>query len=190
MPVLKANLLGWQAAGFLFLVAGGSLLHFLYAWSGHAVPVGLFSPVNESVWEHLKLGFWALVLWSSLEYWFIRGRVHNYLLARALGLLCLQGFILVFFYTYTFFLGRSLLFLDIGSYVAGCLLCQLAGFRLFRAPPIGRPAAALALLAVALHALSLWVFTFRPPRLPLFRDGPTGLYGLEVHASDRRHSAP
>jgi hypothetical protein len=186
----KSGLLGWQIGGFIFLVAGGSLLHFVYAWSGYATVVGLISPVNESVWEHLKLGFWALVLWSLLEFWFIRGTVNNYLLAKAVGMVCLQGFILIFFYSYTALTGHSILVLDIGSYVAGCLLCQLVSFRLLRAAPAGRAAALAAALVIALHAASLIVFTFRPPRLPLFRDGPTGRYGLEVHAADHRSSAP
>lgn len=33
----------------------GTLLHFVYEWSGNNFIVGLFAPVNESVWEHLKL---------------------------------------------------------------------------------------------------------------------------------------
>jgi hypothetical protein len=182
MVLLKDNLSAWQLGGFLFLVFGGSLLHFTYAWSGHAVPVGLISPVNESVWEHLKLGFWALVLYSLLEVRFIRGNVNNYLAAKALGMVCLQGFILVFFYSYTAVSGHSILLLDIGSYVAGCLLCQLVSFRVLRAAPAAGWVSAAAVLIICLHAASLIIFTFRPPRLPLFRDGPTGRYGLDVHA--------
>jgi hypothetical protein len=42
-------------------VAGGAALHFLY----EAVPnplTALISPINESVWEHLKLLFWPMLL--------------------------------------------------------------------------------------------------------------------------------
>lgn len=35
----------------------GTILHFVYDWSGHNVFVAFFSPVSESVWEHLKLFF-------------------------------------------------------------------------------------------------------------------------------------
>jgi hypothetical protein len=187
---MQPNLSGWQIGGFLGLVVGGSLLHFTYAWSGYSPLVGLFSPVNESVWEHLKLGFWTLVFYSLVEFWYLKGRVNNYLLAKALGVLGLEGFILVFFYSYTAVTGHSILFLDIGSYVAGCLVCQLAGYRILRAAPAGRLAAVPAGLVICLLAASLVAFTFRPPRLPLFRDGPTGRYGLDVHAADRRRPTP
>lgn len=165
-------------------------MHFTYAWSGYSPLVGLFSPVNESVWEHLKPGFWTLVFYSLVEFWYLKGWVNNYLLAKALGLVCLEGFILVFFYSYTAVTGHSILFLDIGSYVAGCLLGQLAGYRILRAAPAGRQAALLAGLVICLLTLCLIIFTFTPPRRSLFRDGPTGRYGLEVHAADRRRPAP
>ena len=43
--------------GILFTIILGSLSHFFYGWSGNFFLVGFFSPVNESVWEHLKLLF-------------------------------------------------------------------------------------------------------------------------------------
>ncbi|MCW4022413.1 MAG: DUF6512 family protein [archaeon] len=36
--------------------------------------VGAFSAVNESVWEHLKLGFWPLILYTAIEYWKIKNK--------------------------------------------------------------------------------------------------------------------
>ena len=40
----------------------GTLLHFLYEFSGKNFLVAIFSAVNESVWEHLKLSFYPLAL--------------------------------------------------------------------------------------------------------------------------------
>ena len=42
-----------MAAGAAIVIAG-TLLHFVYGWSGRNLLVGLVSPVNESVWEHTK----------------------------------------------------------------------------------------------------------------------------------------
>ena len=39
----------------LAVVLLGTLWHFAYAISGDAYFVGLIAPVNESVWEHLKI---------------------------------------------------------------------------------------------------------------------------------------
>ena len=43
------------------------LLHFIYRW----IPTGfiaIFAPVNESIWEHMKLIFTATILWSIVDY--------------------------------------------------------------------------------------------------------------------------
>lgn len=46
----------------------GTLNHFLYDWSGKNPVIALFTPVNESVWEHMKLLFFPFLLLSLIEY--------------------------------------------------------------------------------------------------------------------------
>ena len=46
--------------GVFFVLAAGSLAHFLYDWTGSNAIAGLFVPVNESVWEHMKLLFFPM----------------------------------------------------------------------------------------------------------------------------------
>ena len=50
--------------GILFVLISGSLAHFFYEWSGHNPIVGLFTPVNESIWEHMKLIFYTMLAYS------------------------------------------------------------------------------------------------------------------------------
>ena len=63
----------FHIVGLLFTLLTGFLLHFVYEWSGDNPLVGLFSPVNESVWEHLKLLFFPILAYSIVEY-FIYGK--------------------------------------------------------------------------------------------------------------------
>jgi hypothetical protein len=172
------NILIWQIAGAGSLLIVGSLLHFAYEWSGNSPIVGVFSAVNESVWEHLKLGFWSLFLYSAVEYWFIRRKTHNYLAAKAAGILTLQIFIVAFFYIYTAIAREEIFILDILSYVVGCVLCQMVSYRILRTAKPVNPLNAAGILVLALHAIALGVFTFMPPKLPIFRDAGTGGYGI------------
>ena len=48
--VLKKSTLG----GILWTLMIGTLSHFFYQWSGENFFVGLLSPVNETIWEHLS----------------------------------------------------------------------------------------------------------------------------------------
>lgn len=50
--------------GIIFVLITGSLAHFVYEWSGNNALAGLFTPVNESVWEHMKLVFFPMLLYS------------------------------------------------------------------------------------------------------------------------------
>lgn len=52
--------------GIIFVMLTGTLSHFLYDWSGQNPVVGLFTPVNESIWEHMKLLFFPMLLYSLI----------------------------------------------------------------------------------------------------------------------------
>lgn len=44
----------WILLGIAVISIIGSLMHFVYDWSGKAIIVGIIAPTNESIWEHLK----------------------------------------------------------------------------------------------------------------------------------------
>ena len=105
-------------------------MHFLYEWSGSSVLVAWFCPVNESVWEHLKLGFWGVVFFSLIEYWFVRDKVNNFILAKAAGILSIQLFVLIVFYTYTSIVHTHIVVVDITSYIIGFVICQIIRYKI------------------------------------------------------------
>ena len=64
---MPSSVPGRQIAGFLFASAAGTLLHFLFDITGQSLPAALISAVNESIWEHMKLLFYPMVLFAWLE---------------------------------------------------------------------------------------------------------------------------
>ena len=54
----------YTIAGLIFVLITGTLAHFAYEWSGCNRLLGLFFPVSESTWEHMKLIFFPLLLYS------------------------------------------------------------------------------------------------------------------------------
>ena len=67
---MKISISGWQIVGFLFVSVAGTLLHFLFDWTGESVVAGLFSAVNESIWEHMKLIYVPMIIFAGLEWKF------------------------------------------------------------------------------------------------------------------------
>lgn len=162
--------------GAFALVILGFLVHMTFDVTGRAAWAAWLFPVNESVWEHMKLAYTALLIWGMVEWWRFGKTLHNFFTAKILGYLLINGIILVVFYGYHGLLKRVIVPIDIASYIVGCWLAQRLSFKLYRQPQrvwLNR-LGALAFLAVGL--LQVW-FAFHPPRLGIFRDGPSGTYG-------------
>ncbi len=169
----------WSIAGALFTILAGSGLHFLYGWSGRNTAVGLFSAVNESTWEHLKLLAIPMLVFAIVEYAVYGRKVANFAPVRALSILAGMAAIPVLFYTYAGIVGQNFLAADIGTFIIGVLLAYSLSNRYLDTPALSSKkcvAAGWALLALILAAFI--VFTLYPPQIGLFRDPVTGLYGL------------
>ena len=91
----------------------GTLLHFIYEWSGNNVIIASFSAVNESVWEHLKLVFYPMLILGLIEYYFVKNIANNYIEAKAIGIFTAISFIVISFFTYTGIIGTNFFIIDI-----------------------------------------------------------------------------
>lgn len=156
--------------GVIFTFVLGSLLHFVYDLSGNNYYVGFFTPVNESVWEHLKLLFYAWIIYGFICFPLLKNEVNNYWLSIALGTLLGNLFIVIFFYTYTGIIGHSILFLDIFSFLIACIIAAYTFYKLLSAPDYGFVYQLLGIFIIISVALLFAYFTYHPLDLPLFVD--------------------
>ena len=79
---MRRKLFFWELGGFLFVGALGTLLHFVYEWSGGSIPAACVSAVNESAWEHMKLLFVPLFLFSVVQVCLLGRNYPNLLAVR------------------------------------------------------------------------------------------------------------
>lgn len=168
----------WRSAGILSVTVLGFLLHYLFHWTGALAFIGFFAPVNESTWEHLKLGYWAVVLFAVVEYRFIKHHVQNYIAAKTAGLFVLEGTILVLFYGSVFIAGKHFIFIDIFSYILGVVLGQYLTFFLFLQKPFSVMMSRICLAVFIATGLLFGLLTFYPPHLKLFKDANSETYGI------------
>lgn len=169
----------WQLGGFLFVCAAGTALRFLYQWSGESVAAAPFAAVNESVWEHMKLLFWPMLLWAGAERAVLGGYSRGFWPAKALGTLLGLALIPALYYTYTGALDVSVMWVDIAIFFVAAAAAFLAETRMLARDWRCRGGArASALVLLLLLSAAFVLCTFVPPRFPLFRDPVTGFYGL------------
>lgn len=164
-------------SGVLFTVLAGAALHFLFEWSGRLIPTALIAPVNESVWEHLKLLFFPILLFSALEA-LIRRPGPAFYAARTCGVLAGLAAIPVLFYTGTGITGIHALWADLLLFLVSVILAFSLSHVLEAKIRPGRTALLLSLSALILLVLLFFLLTFFPPALPLFQDPLTGGFGI------------
>lgn len=156
--------------GFFFTCILGTVMHFVYEWSGKNPAVGLIAPVNESTWEHLKLLFFPAVLWTIGGCLRKRDYADRILSACTAGIVAGMLVIVTFFYTYTGVWGSNWLPMDLITFVLGVLAAFGIAARRWRAyweeKSSARGKAAAAVLIG--FALCFFVFTFVPPPIGLF----------------------
>ena len=176
---MQKRLFFWELAGFLFTSALGTVLHFVYEWSGGAPAAAFVSAVNESTWEHMKLLFVPMFLFSVVQACVLGKNYPNFLAVRAVSILMGLALIPVLYYTYTGVLGNHLLWADIAVFFLADLGAFWLDFHLLRRGRLSEPWQQVAGLAVlwALAFCFVWC-TFRPPNIALWRDPLTGTYGI------------
>ena len=153
---------------FLFISVLGVLLHFTYEWSGDNPIVALFSAVNESTWEHLKLLFFPMLLLTIIELLFTEKRQlpSNYLFARTIGILSGMAFIVIAFYTLTGVFAKLPDAVNITLYFLGVFLALCIENKINRGNSQNHSAfAAIVLLALT---IAFFVFSKYPPSIGLF----------------------
>jgi hypothetical protein len=179
--VQKKAILRYELFGMLFITLFGSVLHFTFEWSGYNPVVGVFSAVNESVWEHLKLGFWPAILYMLIEYRFIKKQTNNFFVAKTVVPYAIVAVIPAIFYSYTAFTGESIFMIDILSFIVAVIIGQYLGYRLLTHKPLHPKLELVAMAALLLLGVLFVVFTFMPPHLPPFQDPISGGYGIIEH---------
>jgi len=167
----------WQWAGFAAATFGGTILHFLYDWTGNSLWISPFSGVNESTWEHMKLLYWPLFLFALVQRPFFRQH-GNYWCVKRNGVLLGLGLIPVLFYTYNGIFGESPDWINIAIFYIAAALVFLYERKAFRKDRLLCKAPLFAFAAVCLLGVLFVIFTFAPPQIPLFRDPHSGTYGI------------
>ncbi len=172
-------LLFFEITGFIFNIFTAIVLHFLYQWSDKELFTALFSAVNESVWEHIKIFTLPYVVWGFAELFCLPVTFRRLIVSKVAGLYFIIITIPAFFYTFIFFAGKNITIIDIISgfvitalsyVISYCLISRLKYVdRYYRA----------SLALFVLYCVCIAFFTFAPPKSALFRDPITGTFGLQ-----------
>lgn len=172
----------WPDLLALILITSiGGFMHF--AWErvegiGALRWTAVLFPVNESNWEHAKMAAWPLLAWALIvlfkDGW---ARLRSWLMPAAL---CVWSAFAVMFAVHS---AMPHAFGDLGfvKYIGSFILGIAHGIMSFRVAYRSASSASWWLPGLVLFSAMfamLVAFTYYPPRMPLFIDSPTGMYGI------------
>lgn len=176
MSERKFKLLETAGIPLIYLIA--SLLHFVYDLSGGSTLSILFGAVNESVWEHVKIFAVGFVVWAVIELLWVKPSFKKFVTAKTISLYLLSVSIIVFFYTYNLFVNEPVLWLDLLSSFAFVCLSQYTSYRLTVGDNKIADYFPVSVLLLMTYFIMFFSFTVFPPKVDLFKDPVTGMYGI------------
>ena len=144
----KDAILKYQIYSAIFAIILGTLLHFTYEWSNYNALIGTFSSVNESTWEHLKLAFFPMLITTIIGFFKFKN-VPNFLCSKII---------------------------DILSFMFSVILGEYVSYKKIMSDFKGNTLVCILILVVL--SFCFIIFTYNPPKIQLFQDPLTGLYGM------------
>lgn len=152
--------------GAVITILLGILSHFVYEWTGGNFLIGLFFPINESTWEHMKLVYFPMLLVTLVAGKFLQEKYPCIYDALFLGTFVGLGLIPVLFYTYEGILGFNVDWINIAVYIISVMI---AYFAVYKVASNCKPRnSKLIRLVYYAFLLAFMVFTVYPPKIGLF----------------------
>ena len=164
----KTKIKKYQIFSVVFTIILGILLHFTYQLSEKNQLVALFSAINESVWEHLKLVFFPMMITTIFGKIYFGKNLPNFLCSKVIGIISSMLFMVIFFYTYSGIIGKNLALIDITSLLISVLLGEYVSYKLIVS--YFKCNNKFYLFILIILTILFIVFTFYQPNLGIFID--------------------
>ena len=175
---MKKDLSLWQLFGATFTAVLGTLLHFVYEWTG-IIAFAPFSAVNESTWEHMKILFIPMLIFAFVQYPFFRKDYENFWQTKLVGITLGTLLIPTLFYTYGGSFGGPPAWINILIFFLSAGAAFTVEGILFKRETKKILPDWLAITLLTVIAFAFVWFTFTPPELSLFQAPLSGGYGIQ-----------
>lgn len=144
----------------------GVFAHFLYEFSGKNPVTALITPINESVWERLKLLFFPFLLSTAAEYCLTHPDPAVFFTVRFAGVWTGMCAVVFLYYGYSGILGRNFTPVDILLFLVSVIAAYHISSKFSKKSRY--PETITIFLCWMFTVLLFFIFTCFPPELPLF----------------------
>ena len=171
---VKSNLFWWCAGGVMFVAVFGTILHFLYEWTGESAAAKPFSATDESTWQHMKIMYFPMVIYGVVQWFFFKREYLGFALVKLVGIVVGLSLIPILFYTYNGVIGKSPDWINIAIFFVSAAAAYIYEALQFIRGSSRCKNPLAAKIVICLIALLFVIFTYTTPRLGIFVDPLTG----------------
>ena len=175
---MNYKLLWWELGGTIFIFLLGSFIHFGYEITNKINIFTAIFAVNESIWEHTKLTFWAPIFYGLIEYFFIGKFYPNFFVAKFTSAIITSISMIILYYAYTGITHTHSLTADLIIYEISIIIGLIISYSIIISNPLPTFFNTLALILLFLFIIIFYLFSYCPPKLPLFKCSVSGNYGI------------
>lgn len=157
---------------FIFLLS--TLSHFAFKWSNYNDFVGFFAPTNESVFQHLKMFFYPIILYYLITFLIFSQKwdIHpnQWFLAPLLSILITSFIVTGTYYMFQYGLNIESMAVDILSLAIGLIVSSIVSYRIYKYNKSLRLPGVISLIFILVLAIGVTYLDTNPQQTDLFYD--------------------
>ena len=157
------------------------LTHFLYEWLPNPIFAILF-PVNESIWEHMKMMYTTILLYGIIEYLIMKKFkiIHNNFLLSTFSksIIAIPIYLIIFLPLYNIF-GENM-FISISLLLITIFVVNLIGYSVLKLNEFTYQKT-ISILGIILFYIIMGYLTYNPPMQEIFFDIKEQKYGIDKY---------
>ena len=167
-----------QIISILFIFLIGFIIHNLYEWCPNIVTL-ILSPVNESVFEHMKMIYTSYIIWIIVKYFILKKyniKENNFLLKELLTFLFNIALLLKIYWPIYSKLGENML-VTLTIYLVTIIISQILNY-FIEFKKDSNVLNIISLIVIFLIYAFTTYLTYNPPICKFFLDPTNNSYGL------------
>lgn len=156
------------------------LTHFLYNWFPNVL-FSVFFPVNESIWEHMKMMTSSILIWSALGYFLLKKyRIsHNNFALSVFLEVTLSIIIFLIIYLPIYHFTESIFILNLIVLFISIYFVNIISYYILNLRPLHKEI--LSIVGIILLYIVMGILTYNPPFNYIFFDKMENKYGINIY---------
>lgn len=168
--------------GVIIIFALTVLYHFLYELLPNPI-FSIFFPVNESIWEHMKLLYSGILSWGIIEYFILKKKqisYKNYVSTLFITMITsIIIYLIMYLPLYNAF-GENMI-ISITLLIIVIIIEQILSYYLLNYSKENKTLNKVSVLLIVLGYVTLTTLTYNPPRNYIFYDTVEHKYGIDIY---------